>query len=208
TATRLTGSSPASVVAVASPRSASRLSTRQRVGSARAAITVSAPASIGCSDGDALGVVAQVADLDAPAPAVVLVALALLRGLGIEGGEAAFDDAQAGAIALGVERELHERRVALDGVGVLAIADGDPAVREAAVGLDVDDAPADGAVLLPAEAEGTAGTEVDLGARVAEPAAEVLGFGQQRPDALDGRGDEGLSFDLLGNHVAASPSGR
>ena len=46
TATRLTGNSPASDVAVPSPRSASRLSTRQRVGSASAANTPSAGALI------------------------------------------------------------------------------------------------------------------------------------------------------------------
>jgi hypothetical protein len=58
----------------------------------------------------------------------------------------------------------------------------------------------DGAVLLPGQVESAAGAQVDFGARVAEPAAEMLGLGQQRPDALDGCGDDGLAFDLLGNH--------
>ena len=46
-----------------------------------------------------------------------------------------------------------------------------------------------------------AGPQVDLGAGVAEPSAEMLSLGDQLPHALDGRVDDGLSLDLVGNHV-------
>src|SRR4051812_30173179 len=128
TATRLTGSSPASVVAVPSPRSARRVSTRQRVGAASAALTSSATALIGCSDGDARGVVGQVGQLDAPALAVALGALVLLGGVDEELVEAALDHAQAGAVALGLQRELDERRVALDGLAAVRLGQGGPAI--------------------------------------------------------------------------------
>ena len=67
--------------------------------------------------------------------------------------------------------------------------------------LDRDDAAVARAVLGPAQDHRAAGPQVDLGAGVAEPAAEVLGLGDQRPHALDGRGDDGLALDLVGDHV-------
>ena len=67
--------------------------------------------------------------------------------------------------------------------------------------LDRDDAAAACAVLAPAQDHRAAGPKVDLGAGVAEPLAEVLSFGDQRPNALDGRVDDGLSLDLVGDHV-------
>jgi hypothetical protein len=65
------------------------------------------------------------------------------------------------------------------------------------VRLDGLDAAARLSVLGPAHHHLAAGPQVDLGAGVAEPAADVLGLGEQSPDALDGRLDRGLAFDLV-----------
>ena len=110
-------------------------------------------------------------------------------------------------VALGLQRELDQRRVALDRLLAARVLERRPAVGEARVRLDRDDAAVARAVLGPAQDHRAAGPQVDLGAGVAEPAAEVLGFGDQRPHALDGRVDDGLSLDLVGDHVEP-PGGR
>jgi hypothetical protein len=68
---------------------------------------------------------------------VVGGALVLGRG---EGGKAALDDAKPRAVAIGLERELDERRVALDRLLAARVLEGRPAVGEAGVRLDRDDA--------------------------------------------------------------------
>jgi len=47
-----------------------------------------------------------------------------------------------------------------------------------------------------------AGAQVDLG-RVAEPAGDVLGLGQHRPDDVDRGLDQDLSLDAIRNHVSS-----
>ena len=189
------------------PARASVPSSRQRVGSASAAKTAgsgSATAALIAPPGPAR-VVGQLAELARPAVGVGGERGGSLVGVDVERVEAALDDRDARAVALGGERELDQRRVA-PASAPRATPSRQPAVGEAVRRLDRLDAAVERAVVAPAQRQRAAGAQVDLGAGVAEPAAEVVGAGDQLPHALDGRGDQDVSLDAvgLGCHVGRS----
>src|SRR5687767_15827854 len=113
TAGRLTGIDAASALALPSPRAASRSSTCRRVGSARAANSSPCSAAAATSGRHRDGVLLELGELHLPALGVALEVLASLLVRAVEHSEAALDDAQAGALALGAEGELDQRGVAV-----------------------------------------------------------------------------------------------
>ena len=140
--------SAVSVVAVASPRITSRSSSLRRVGSAIA--SQSSSSSLVAHDVDALPgreEVSQPVSLALPAVGVVVDEL-LLVGVGpVELVEPGLDHAQAGSrVAVGGERERHERRVVVRCTGAGRIA---PTERESVRTIGGDDRDADNVRVSP-----------------------------------------------------------
>ena len=145
-----------------------------------------------------------------PLPALFVVfevpglALLVMR----HGVDAALDDPQPCPIGLLDEAELDQCRVVLVRSRALRMV---PAEGEAAERLGLHDpnrhdrvefpvsAAASG---LPRERAVRTGAPLDL-RLVAEPAADLLGFGYHAPDDLRARFDQDLSFDAVSGHAGS-----
>src|SRR6266511_5930642 len=174
-ACRVIGSWAARSVAVAGPRAASSARIPRRLGSAKAAKTSCATAS---RSGLFIEVCDQLTQLVRPALGVARVGHLVVPGIR-QLREPAFDHGQRGAVAGGLQRELH--------VGASRIAFGKavdrPGVAEDARRLEALDSEGGSVAAVPGELGLATDAQVDLGA-VPEPGAQALGSGQRRPDPL------------------------